>query len=56
MSANGNQERVGRLFFLEIQRAIVDGVMQEAGGRSVEQLANEENELLVKLLRLRAHT
>ena len=37
----------------ELKRTIADGVMQEAGNRSVEQLAKEENELLVELLRLR---
>jgi 3-hydroxyacyl-CoA dehydrogenase len=38
----------------ELQRAVADGVLQEAAGRSVEQLAQEENETLVGLLRLRA--
>src|SRR5215510_4163357 len=38
----------------ELQRTLADGVAQEAGGRSVEQLAQEENETLVGLLRLRA--
>lgn len=38
----------------ELKRTIAEGVMQEAGNRSVEQLAKEENELLVGLLRLRA--
>ena len=38
----------------ELKRTIAEGVMQEAGNRSVEQLAQEENELLVGLLRLRA--
>jgi 3-hydroxyacyl-CoA dehydrogenase len=37
-----------------LKRTIVEGVMQEAANRSVEQLAKEENELLVGLLRLRA--
>jgi 3-hydroxyacyl-CoA dehydrogenase len=37
----------------ELKRTIVDGVLQEAGNRSVEQLAQEENELLVAMLRLR---
>jgi 3-hydroxyacyl-CoA dehydrogenase len=37
-----------------LKQTIIDGVMQEAGNRSVEQLAKEENELLVGLLRLRA--
>jgi len=38
----------------DLREAIVAGVMQEAGGRSVEQLAKEENERLIKLLRLRS--
>jgi 3-hydroxyacyl-CoA dehydrogenase len=38
----------------ELQRTLIEGVLQEAGTRSVEQLAQEENELLVGLLRLRA--
>ena len=39
----------------ELKRAIAEGVLAEAGNRSVEQLAQEENELLVALLRLRTH-
>jgi 3-hydroxyacyl-CoA dehydrogenase len=38
----------------ELKQKISEGVLQEAGNRSVEQLATEENELLVRLLRLRA--
>ena len=38
----------------DLKRTIVEGVLKEAGPRSVEQLAHEENELLVGLLRLRA--
>lgn len=38
----------------ELRQAIVDGVLQKAGGRSVDQLAQAENEVLVGLLRLRA--
>ena len=38
----------------DLKRTIVDGVMREASGRSVEQLAEEENERLVGLLSLRA--
>ena len=38
----------------ELKRTISEGVLQEAAGRSVEQLAQEENECLVGLLRLRA--
>src|SRR6266576_6780078 len=37
----------------ELKRTIVDGVMRKASSRSVEQLAEEENELLVGLLSLR---
>ena len=33
---------------------IAEGVLQEAGTRSVQELAQEENELLVKLIRMRA--
>ena len=39
----------------ELKKTIADGVLQEATNRSVEQLAQEENELLVGLIRLRAH-
>jgi hypothetical protein len=38
----------------ELKQTLTDGVLQEARKRSVEQLASEENELLVGLLRLRA--
>ncbi len=38
----------------DLKRTIADGVMQEAGNRPVGQLAKDENELLVALLRLRA--
>src|SRR5262245_58339573 len=38
----------------ELQRVLADGVAQEAAGRSVDQLAEGENETLVGLLRLRA--
>jgi len=37
----------------ELKRTIIDGVLQEAGDHSVEQLAAEENKLLVDLLGLR---
>ena len=37
----------------DLKRTIAEGVLQEAGARTVEQLAQEENELLVGLLRLR---
>jgi hypothetical protein len=49
------QTKQGRDENPELKRAIADGVLQEAGNRSVEQLAREENKLLVGLLRLRAH-
>ena len=38
----------------ELKKTIVEGVLQEAGNYSVEQLAQEENELLVELIRLRS--
>jgi 3-hydroxyacyl-CoA dehydrogenase len=38
----------------ELKKTVAEGVLEEAGNRSVEQLAKEEDELLVKLLRLRA--
>ena len=37
----------------ELQKTLIDGVAEEAGKRSVEQLAENENEVLVGLLRLR---
>ena len=37
-----------------LKQTIVEGVLQEAGNRSVDQLAEAENEALVGLLRLRA--
>src|SRR5207248_1877326 len=37
----------------ELKQTVIDGVMREAGGRSVEQLAQSENEVLVGLLKLR---
>jgi carnitine 3-dehydrogenase len=39
----------------ELQRTLAEGVMREAAGRAVEQLAEEENETIVELLRLREH-
>jgi len=38
----------------ELKHTIAEGVLQEAGTHSVEQLATVENELLIGLLRLRA--
>jgi 3-hydroxyacyl-CoA dehydrogenase len=37
----------------ELKQTVIDGVTREAGGRSVEQLAQEENEVLIGLLKLR---
>src|SRR5882672_4987318 len=37
----------------ELKQAVVDGVMREVGGRSVDQLAQDENEVLMGLLKLR---
>ena len=38
----------------ELKNTIAEGVLQEAGNRSVEQLAQQENQLLVKMIQLRA--
>jgi len=38
----------------ELKQRVADAVLEEAGGRPVEQLAREENEVLVGLLALRA--
>jgi hypothetical protein len=35
---------------------VIDGVVHEAAGRSVDQLAQEENRVLIGLLKLRAET
>src|SRR5467141_3271408 len=40
----------------ELKQTIVDGVLREAGNRSVDELAQEENELLIGLLRSRAQS
>jgi 3-hydroxyacyl-CoA dehydrogenase len=37
----------------ELRQTIIGGVMQEAGNRSVKQLAQEENEMLLRLINLR---
>jgi len=37
-----------------LKQTIIEGVTEEAGNRSVEQLANEENKILLGLLALRA--
>jgi len=38
----------------ELKQTIVEGVLREAGNRSVDELAQQENELLIALLRSRA--
>jgi len=38
----------------ELKKTIAEGVLQETGNHSVDQLANEENELLIGLIKLRA--
>jgi hypothetical protein len=38
----------------ELKQTIIGGVMQQAGNRSVKKLAQEENEMLLGLLSLRA--
>src|SRR4029077_9488451 len=38
----------------ELKQTIVEGVLREAGKRPVDALAQEENALLIALLRLRA--
>jgi 3-hydroxyacyl-CoA dehydrogenase len=37
-----------------LKQTVIDGALQEARGQSVEQLANEENDVLLGLLALRA--
>jgi len=38
----------------ELKQKVIDGVMREAGGHSVEQLAKDENRVIAGLLKLRA--
>jgi hypothetical protein len=38
----------------QLKQTVVDAVLKEAGGRSVEQLAREENSVLIGLLKLRS--
>jgi hypothetical protein len=38
----------------ELKQTIIDGVLQEAANRSVDQLAQKENEVLLGLLKLRS--
>ena len=37
----------------ELKQKVVDGVMREAGDKSVDQLAKDENRVLIGLLKLR---
>jgi 3-hydroxyacyl-CoA dehydrogenase len=37
-----------------LEQTVIDGVLKEANGQSVEQLANEENDVMLGLLALRA--
>jgi hypothetical protein len=37
-----------------LRQTVVDGVLHEVGERSVDQLANQENEVLLGLLALRS--
>ena len=39
----------------ELKQTVINGVMHETAGRSVEQLANDENRVIVGLLKLRAN-
>ena len=38
----------------ELKQKVIDGVMREAGNRSVDELAQAENEVIIELLRSRA--
>jgi len=40
----------------ELKQTIVEGVLREAANRSVDELAQEENELLIGLLRSRSQS
>ena len=40
----------------DLKRTIAEGVLQEAAARTIDQLAQEENRLLIGLLKLRAET
>jgi hypothetical protein len=40
----------------ELKQKVMNGVMREAAGRSVDQLAQEENRVLIGLLKLREET
>ena len=39
----------------ELKQTVIDGVLREAAGRSVEELAKNENEVLIGLQKLRAN-
>src|ERR1700751_909361 len=39
----------------ELKQTVVDGVIREAAGHSVDEVAREENEVIIGLLRLRAN-
>src|SRR5277367_2523705 len=39
----------------ELKQTIIDGVLREAAGRSVDELAQKENEVIIGLLKLRAN-
>ena len=39
----------------ELKQTVIDGVLREAAGRSVDQLAHDENGVLIGLLKLRAN-
>ena len=41
-------------FSPQVKQTIVDGVLQEAGGRSIDQLAQQRDQMLLELLRTRA--
>ena len=40
----------------ELKQTIVEGVLREAGNRSVDELAQEENKVIIGLLRSRAQS
>jgi len=40
----------------QLKQKVIEGVMREAAGRSVDQLAQQENRVLIGLLKLRAET
>jgi hypothetical protein len=40
----------------ELKQKVINGAMREAAGRSVDQLSQEENRVLIGLLKLREET